>query len=123
MPDQRSNEDPLPDSLVVAIDERHLAAVAEWWNDLTDDQRHELLDDATNRPESIANQTDLDQAFDDDVSNEWYEYVVNHEMRFYFDMHNGCQTSHGYMVSPMLSAISASADAKIVSHILSRKSE
>ncbi len=121
MPSQRSNENSVPDFLVVAVEDRHVAAVTEWWNGLTDVQRHELLDDATNQPNNIATQTDLEQSLDDEEPNEWYEYVVNQDMRFYFDRHNGCQTSHGYIVYPMLSAISAAADANVISHVLKRK--
>jgi hypothetical protein len=120
MTSQLEDENPLPQSLVVAVEESQVAAVVAWWNGLTETQRHELLDDATNQPDNIANQTDIGCSSDHDEPNEWYEYVVNQDMRFYFDRHNGCQTSHGFIVYPMLSAISAAADANIVSHVLKR---
>ena len=121
MKDRKTRSASIPESLVVAIDDRDVDAVTQWWEDLSDEQRQSLLDDAMHRPDTIATQAVLPDASDDEQVDEWYEYVVNQDMRFYFDCHNGQQTSHGYLVHPFLAAISAAADTRVVSHILTRK--
>ena len=112
---------PVPQSLLVAIEARHVTEVTRWWDGLTAEEQHELLDDAANQPSQIATQTDFEE-LEAEEPNAWYAYIVNQEMRFYFDRPNGCQTSHGYIVYPMLTAISAAADANVVSYLLTRKS-
>jgi hypothetical protein len=114
--------DPVPNHLVVAIEEQYLAAVTDWWNSLSSADQSQLLDDATNQPKDIASRVEIESLDDRDETNEWYEYVVNQDMRFYFDRHNGEQTSHGYRIYPMLTAVSTAADASVVSHILKRGS-
>lgn len=116
MPDEHSDETPVPDSLVVALEERHLPAVIEWWNGLTETQQREFVDEAKNEPDEIATQTNTEPSDEDDDPNEWYEYIVNQEMRFYFDRSR--PYSHYNIVEPILAPISTSADIKIVSHLL-----
>lgn len=115
--------EPIPNHLIVAIEAQHLAAVTQWWNGLSSADQAQLLNDATNQPEGIASRVEMESLEEGEETNEWYEYVVNQDMRFYFDRHNGEQTSHGFVIYPMLSAVSTAADARVVSHILKRDSE
>lgn len=116
MSNQLPHETPVPDSLVVALDERHVPAVIDWWNRLTADQQREFLDDATHEADHIATQAHTEFLADDDDPNEWYEYVVNQDMRFYFDRSR--PVGNYNIVYPICTPISASADIKIVSHLL-----
>ena len=65
------NHADLPEYLVVAVDENQVSAVVEWWNGLTDTQRHELIHDASNKPDNIASQADIGYSPDDEEPNEW----------------------------------------------------
>lgn len=116
MPDEHSDQTPVPVSLVVTLEERHVPAVIEWWNGLTENQQREFVDEAKNEPDEIATQTNTESSEDDDEPNEWYEYIVNQEMRFYFDRSR--PYSNYNIVEPILAPISTSADIKIVSHLL-----
>lgn len=114
---------PLPDSLIVAIDPEQVPVVARWWSDLSSDQQRDVFELLSREANSgVVDETEPHQ--DERTSespDDWYEYVVNQDARFYFDCANGVQTSHGYLVSGMISAVSAAADAEYVSHILTRK--
>ncbi|MBD3674152.1 MAG: hypothetical protein HUJ26_11575 [Planctomycetaceae bacterium] len=116
MPNEHSEKTPVPDSLLVALEERHVPAVLDWWNGLTESQQREFVVDARNEPDGIATQTNIESSAEEDDPNEWYEYVVNQEMRFYFDRSRPYSSYN--IVEPILAPISAAADIKIVSHLL-----
>lgn len=113
---------PLPESLVIALEARHIAAVERWWQGLTSQQQTEFFEVALRSHSDEPNHTSLGQldSDDDESPDDWYEYVVNQDARFYFDRANGEQTFHGYVVYPVISALSVAEDVEVVSHILRR---
>ncbi len=114
----------IPQSLLIAVSEKQIAAIDDWWNGLTASQREEFVDAAVNKPvaelESLSVHATEEHAI---PQNDWYEYVVNQDARFYFDRSNGVQTSHGFKISSTIATLSIATDVKLVSHILSRTGE
>jgi hypothetical protein len=111
--------------LVIALDEKHIPAVELWWQGLTEEQRTAIFEVCIScEPEQPnENLPDDPEADEGEPQNDWYEYVVNQDARFYFDRSIGERTSHGNIVYPTLSAVSAAADVAMVSHILKRTRE
>ena len=108
---------PAPESLTIAVDKRHHRTVLDWWARLTDEQRADFLEVATLSPEQIAaplNSADADVG--DEEPDEWYEYIVNHDVRFYFDRSD--PQGNYNIVYPIMTPISNAADIEVVSHLL-----
>ena len=114
---------PLPDSLIVAMDADQVPVVELWWSNLSSDQQRDVFDLLSHEANcGIVDEIEPNEGESKAESpDDWCEYVVNQDARFYFDCSNGVQSSHGYLVSGMISAVSAAADAEYVSHILTRK--
>jgi hypothetical protein len=110
----------LPESLSIALDAKHLQSIEAWWNQLTDVEQRDFIGTASTEPELVFEPLPATAESDDGEPNEWYEYVVNQDVRFYLDVANGEQTSHGWLTKFTMTPIGLSADAQIVSHILSR---
>lgn len=109
----------LPESLAIALDARHLQQVESWWNQLDESERLEFINLASTEPNAIfepLNSTEQEDA----ETNDWFEYVVNRDARFYFDAVNGQQTSHGWLSNFTMMPIGLAADAHVISHVLSR---
>ena len=101
---------PIPPSLAIAINESDVSAISSWWNELTIEQQLEFLALANLEPESIATHVYVDPSDKVESENDWYEYVVNQDMRFYFDRSHPDGSYN--IVYPILSPISASSDNK-----------
>ena len=114
----RMNSD-LPESLTIALDARHLNQVDAWWSQLTESERLDFLSLANSASQATFESMESTTQ-DDDETNDWFEYVVNQDVRFYFDTANGQQTSHGWMSNFTMTPIGLAADAQVISHVLSR---
>ena len=110
----------LPKSLSIALDAKHIQAVENWWNQLTDVEQRDFIETASSESSVAFEPLSALGPTDDREPNEWYEYVVNQDVRFYVDVANGKQTSHGWLTSFTINAIGNAADAQFVSHVLSR---
>ena len=116
-----NTENSVPESLMVAVEKRYKADIQQWWESLTDEQRMEFMAIACLSPEKIAKPRELEAVnSDDDEVNEWYEYVVNQDVRFYFDRSqapNPKDTGHS-IVFPIIAPVSNAAEIEVVSHLL-----
>lgn len=115
------NQQSIPESLTIAVEKRHHRKVIDWWSRLTDGDRADFLTVASLSPEQIATQpqavdADADTDAGDDEPSEWYEYIVNQDVRFYFDRSD--PQGNYNIVSPILTPISNVADIEVVSHLL-----
>ena len=109
----------VPESLLVSVDQRSKHAIELWWESLTADQRSEFLQIASFAPETIARPLDLDDLGGDKEPNEWFEYVVNQDLRFYFDRSDPPENdAHHHVVYPIMVPISTAAEIEVVNHLL-----
>jgi hypothetical protein len=109
----------IPESLMIAVESRHYEVVRDWWHDLSDDQRAEFLAIAVLRPEEISQSVAAEDESPLDDVNEWYEYLVNQDVRFYFDRSNP-QGDYN-LLCPTLAPASSAADADVVRQLLTRR--
>ncbi|QDU57902.1 hypothetical protein [Aeoliella mucimassa] len=109
---------PVPESLAIAVDDHDRAAIERWWNELTAAQQAEFLEVATYEPDRIATRVDTTVGEGADPYDEWYEYLVNQDLRFYFDRSQPIGSYN--VVFPILQPLSVAADIKVVSHLLTR---
>lgn len=110
----------IPNSLMIALDKRHHNCVVEWWATLTEKERAEFLEVAASSPADRfqpVSPFNSDSDFDsEEEPNEWYEYLVNQDVRFYFDRSD--PQGNYNIVYPIISPISTAADIEVVSHLL-----
>lgn len=117
MSEEGQHQDQVPQSLLIALDECHYSTVINWWASLTENEQTAFLEVATLAPEQIAESTAVeDGELEDGAVSEWYEYIVNQDVRFYFDRSNP-QGSH-QVVYPIMTPISNAADVQVLSHLL-----
>lgn len=113
----RCEHQALPESLVISLDKRHSDSVVEWWEGLTDEERREFLEIAALTPSRIASPVAAEcSEADDETPNEWYEYIINQDVRFYFDRSD--PQGNYNIVYPIMTPISIAADVEVVSHLL-----
>ncbi|TWT73083.1 hypothetical protein [Allorhodopirellula solitaria] len=113
----RCEHQSLPESLVISLDNQHNDAVVEWWRTLTNEERGEFLDIAALTPSKIADPVPAEcSEVDDGTPNEWYEYIINQDARFYFDRSD--PQGNYNLVYPIVTPISNAADIEVVSHLL-----
>lgn len=111
---------PVPESLLIALDKRHQDAVLDWWTQLSNEERNEFLEVAALAPEQISALISDNSDIDDEEPNEWYEYIVNQDVRFYFDRSN--PQGNYNIVSPIMTPIGNAAEIEVVSHLLTTPS-
>lgn len=105
---------------MIACNGEHLDEVHRWWESLTEDARAEFLSMATITPESLGTAVTSGNDEDADEHSEWYEYIVNQDVRFYYDRSNPQGDGFFKIVYPIISPVSSSADAFVVSRLLTR---
>ena len=112
----------IPESLMIAVDKRHHKDVQEWWARLTDKRRADFLEIAALSPEQISTPLPSnDDESNQDETNEWYEYIVNQDVRFYFDRSD--PQGNYNIVHPIMTPISNAADIEVVSHLLGHRKD
>jgi hypothetical protein len=109
----------VPESLMIAVEPGHREAVRSWWHALSDEQRAEFVAVASMTPEEISSPVVPEDEQEVEDANEWYEYLVNQDVRFYFDRSNPQGTYN--VVDPIIAPISSASDASVISHLLTRK--
>ena len=110
----------LPSCLAVACEDQHLDDVHRWWDSLQEEARAEFLATAVLAPESIGTVVSSSATDEPSEYDEWYEYIVNQDVRFYFDRSKPQGDGFFKIVYPTIVPISASADAFVVSQLLTR---
>lgn len=110
----------IPQSLTIALNEQHLEVVKNWWASLSDADQNDFVATAVENPLDIFEP--LSAAFPpaETEPNDWFEYIVNQDVRFYLDIKNGAQTSHGWLTNFTISPIPLGTNGKVISHVLSR---
>jgi hypothetical protein len=111
-------ESDVPESLMIALESRHHDAVRAWWHALSDDQRADFLTVAVLAPDEIAHAISPEEEQDIEEANDWYEYLVNQDVRFYFDRSH--PQGNYNMAYPIIAPICSASDARVVSHLLTR---
>ena len=107
----------IPDTLLIAVDDTFTADIQCWWNELTTAQQNDFLEIAHFEPETIA--APFDSNVEESETNEWFEYIVNQDLRFYFDRSDPPENPGQHqLVYPIIRPISCAADVKVVSHLL-----
>jgi hypothetical protein len=107
----------VPESLLIEVESRHHEAVRAWWHALSDDQRAAFSAAAFMESEEIFNCIPTEDEPDFEA-NEWYEYLVNQDLRFYFDRAH--PQGNYNVVYPIIAPISSASDVAVVSHLLKR---
>ena len=117
--DQMNSKSEVPESLLVALDKRYQDEVRNWWEALSESQQIDFLSVARDSPNRIASPLDMDELNDDERANDWYEYVVNQDARFYYDRSQPPDpgTLH-HIVYPIIAPVSNAADVQVVSYLL-----
>lgn len=107
----------VPDSLRIVCDSRHGEAIEEWWQSLSDEDRSEFLAIANLPSESLGNQVDQGNEEEEmnDGTDDWYEYIVNHDVRFYLDRSD--PQGNYNLVDSVIAPLDAASDAFELRHL------